>query len=83
MLAQLKRANRRSIAFVWAMAVMFAIAPALSMAFASPVGAFSRSFTPRCMQTMSQAMFITAITQHHEHDDSDHHHHGGTNDGPT
>ena len=43
MLTRMKRASRRSIALIWAMVGLFALAPALSMAFAAPVGAFSRS----------------------------------------
>jgi hypothetical protein len=83
MLAQLKRANRRSIAFVWAMAVIFAIAPALSMALASPVGAFSRSFIHvHADDEPGHVHHGHHHHQHHDHDDSDHHHHGGTNDGP-
>ena len=42
MLARLKRAGRSCVALIWAMAALFALAPAVSMAFAAPVGAFSR-----------------------------------------
>ena len=42
MLAQLKRASRRHVALVWAMALVFALAPGISVALAVPAGAFSR-----------------------------------------
>ena len=71
MLARLKRASRRSIAFVWAMSAMFAMAPALSMALASPVGAFSRSF-----------IHVHADDEPgHVHHGHHHHHHDHDHDG--
>ena len=42
MLTPLKRASRGWVALIWAMAAVFALAPALSMAYAAPAGAFSR-----------------------------------------
>lgn len=77
MLARMKRANRRSIALIWAMAAVFAVAPGLSMAFASPVGAFSRFLVH------AHADDEPGHVHHHHHHDGDHHHHddGGTADG--
>ena len=44
MLARLKRASRARRALVWALVALFALAPAIGMASASPAGAFSRVF---------------------------------------
>jgi hypothetical protein len=84
MLARLKRASRRSIAFVWAMSAMFAMAPALSMSLASPLGAFSRSFIH--VHAADEPGHVHHDHHHHHYDhdhdgDHGHHHDGGTNDG--
>jgi hypothetical protein len=85
MLARMKRASRRSITLIWAMVVVFAIAPVVSMAFASPVGAFSRSFIH--VHAYDEPGHVHHGHHHHHHSDhdhdGDHRHHddGGTNDG--
>jgi hypothetical protein len=63
MLTRVKRASRRSIALIWAVVGLFALAPALSMAFAAPVGAFSRS------------LVHTHADDEPGHDHHGHHHH--------
>lgn len=68
MLTQVKRAGRRCIALIWVMAGLFALAPALSMAFAAPVGAFSRSL----VHTHADD---EAGHDHHGHHHRDSHHH--------
>ena len=70
MLTRLKRAGRSRIALIWAMAAVFALAPALSMAYAAPVGAFSRSLVHAHADG----------DEYHVHD-GHHHHHGHDHDG--
>lgn len=57
MLARLKSASRRCIVLFWAMAAVFAVAPALSTALASPPGVFSRVFILPTRVT-AKAMFM-------------------------
>jgi hypothetical protein len=71
MLAGLKRASRRSIALIWALALVFAFAPALSMAFAAPVGAFSRVF----LHAHEYGDEDHVHHGHHHHHDEHHGHH--------
>jgi len=86
MLVRLKGASRRNIALVWAMTLVFALAPGLSMAFAAPVGAFSR-FLVHAHADDEPGHVHHGHHHHHHHaghqDDGDHHHHdddGGTSD---
>jgi hypothetical protein len=85
MLARLKRASRRSIALIWAMAALFALAPGMSMALAHPVGAFSRSFMHVHAGDEPGHMHHGHYHHHHlgndHHDGADHHHHDGTDNG--
>ena len=69
MLTRLKRASRRRVALIWAVALVFALAPAVSMACASPVGAFSR------LLAHAHANDVDGHV-HHGH----HHHHGHGHD---
>jgi hypothetical protein len=76
MLAQLKRVSRRHIALVWAMIVVFAVAPLLSLAAAVPAGAFSRLLVHSHDGAELGHVYHGHLHHHgHEHDDGDHHHH--------
>ncbi|KAB2916713.1 MAG: hypothetical protein F9K29_10740 [Hyphomicrobiaceae bacterium] len=84
MLAQLKRASRSCIAFIWAMAVVFAVAPAVSMAYASPVGAFSRPAV-HAHEHGDDDHVHHSIHLHLAYvhpDDADHRHHKSSGDEP-
>src|SRR5262245_5876407 len=63
MLTRVKRASRRSIALIWAVVGLFALAPALSVACAAPVCVFSRS------------LVHTHAGDEPGHDHHGHHHH--------
>jgi hypothetical protein len=80
MLARLNRASRRGIALIWAMAAVFASAPGVSMAFATPVGAFSR-FLLHVHDDGASGHVHHGHGDHrhnHGHDgDGVHHHHDG------
>jgi hypothetical protein len=75
MLVGLRKASARTVALIWAMVGLFALAPALSMAFATPVGAFSRSLVH------SHADDEPGHNHHgHHHHHSSHHHDHGDDD---
>ena len=80
MLARLKRVSGRGGALIWAMAVVFALAPAISMACATPAGAFSRVLLH--LHDYDEPGHVHH-GHHHDHDqDGGHHHHDdGTDDG--
>jgi hypothetical protein len=63
MLTQLKRASRLCAALSWAVALLFALAPSVAMAYAAPAGAFS-------------AIFVHAHEHGDEDHDHHEHHHG-------
>ena len=75
MLARLKRASRRCVALIWAMAFVFAVAPVVSMAFASPVGAFSRFLVHAHEHDEDH------VHQGYHHHHGHHHHDDATDDG--
>jgi hypothetical protein len=82
MLAQLKRASRHGIALIWAMALVFAVAPTLAMAYVTPAGAFSR-FLMHAHEHGDED-HVHHGDHHHGHfhtGDEDHHHHDGVDDG--
>ena len=90
MLAQLKRASRRYVALVWAMAVVFALAPGISVALAVPAGAFSRLLVHAHAHGDDDHMHHGHHHYHghhhhhghHQHDhDGQHHHDDATDDG--
>ena len=70
MLARLKRASRRYGALIWAMALVFAVAPAISVAFAAPAGAFSHVF----IHAHDHDEDGHSHDVHHHHGDHQHHH---------
>jgi hypothetical protein len=73
MLARLKQASRRGIALVWAMAVVFALAPVIGAAYGAPAGVLSRF-----------VLHAHADGDHgHVHHGDDDHHHGHDHDGAT
>lgn len=78
MLARLRRAGRRYAALVWGLVLLFAIAPAVSTAFATPVGAFSRVLV-HSHEHSDEEHFHHG--HHHRHDGHHHHHDDATHDG--
>jgi hypothetical protein len=79
MLARLKGASRACRALVWALVVLFALAPAVGMASAAPAGAFSRAFL-HIHEHADEGHVHHG--HHHEHGDrhygdGDHSHHDG------
>jgi hypothetical protein len=85
MLAQLKRTGRRAVAVIWAMALVFAVAPALAMANAVPAGAFSRFLVHAHAHGDEDHVHHGHHHHHHGHahdEDADHHHHDAVGDGP-
>lgn len=80
MLAQLKRASRRTVALIWAMALAFALAPAVAMANATGAGEFSRFLVHA--HADGDAEHVHHGHHHHAHDeDADHYHHDPVADG--
>lgn len=75
MLARLKRASRACGALVWALAALFALAPAIGMASAAPAGAFSRVF----LHIHVHADDGHLHQGHHQRDLAGHHHDEGRN----
>lgn len=97
MLALLKRASRRCIALVWAMMLVFALAPVVSVAYGAPAGVLS-GFLLHSHEDGDVDHVHHGHNHHHHghhhhhdrdghhHDDDGHHHHddatdGGPNDG--
>lgn len=76
MLARLKRANRRCAAPIWAMALVFALAPVISIAFAVPAGAFSRFLIHSHADGDDDHVHHGHHHLHHGHD----HYHDGDHD---
>ncbi len=91
MLAQLKRTGRRAIVLIWATTLMFAVAPALAMAYAAPGGAFSRLFVHvHAHGDEDHVHHVDHVHDGHHHHhhhghvhagEEDHHHHDATDDG--
>ncbi len=81
MLARLRRAGRGCVALVWAVAAVFALAPTVSMAFAAPIGEFSR-FLVHAHEHGDEDHTHHGHHHHgHHHDDQvGHHHHDGPDD---
>lgn len=74
MLERLKHGSRRGTALVWAMAVVFALAPVIGVACGAPAGVFSR-FVLHAHADGDHG--------HVHHGDDDHHHHGHHHDDAT
>jgi hypothetical protein len=84
MIRRLREAGRRRAVLLWTLALMFAVAPALSMSFAAPTGSFARMI-------VHSHDHGDAPHSHHHHHDHDHDHADGglidhlgvTHDGPS
>jgi hypothetical protein len=91
MLARLKRASRRCIALVWAMMLVFALAPVVSVAYGAPAGVIS-GFVLHSHEGGDADHIHHGHHHHHHHGhhhdldghDHDGHHHDddATDDGP-
>jgi hypothetical protein len=90
MLVRLKRASRRCIALVWAMMLVFALAPVVSVAYGAPAGVFS-GFLLHSHEDGDVDHVHHGHDHHshhrdhdgHYHDHDGHHHHDdATDDGP-
>ena len=86
MLARLKRASRRCIALVWAMMLVFALAPVVSVAYGAPAGVISGFLLHSHEDGDADHVHHGHGHHHHDHAGHDHdgHHHDddATDDGP-
>jgi hypothetical protein len=82
MLARLKKGTRACRALVWALVALFALAPAVGMAYAAPAGAFSRLFLHIHVHADDGHVHHGHHHEHgdHHHDDGDHSHHDDASD---
>lgn len=90
-MARLKRASRRCIALVWAMVLVLALAPVISVANGAPAGVFSHFMMHAHAYGDHDHVHHGDDGDHrhghhchdgHCHDDGDHHHDDMTDDGP-
>jgi hypothetical protein len=87
MLARLKQASRHSTALVWAMVIVFALAPVISVAYGAPAGVLSR-FVLHAHADADHGHLHHGDDDHHDHGHHDHgrggHHHDDavTDDSP-
>lgn len=70
MIGRLRQAGRRRGALVWTLALLFALAPALSMGFATPAAAFARTIVHA--HDHGGEPHSHHNHDHHDHDDADH-----------
>src|SRR5262245_59270800 len=72
MLTQLKRASRRGIALIWAVVVVFALAPVISVAYGGPAGVLSHYTMHAHADGDHDHVHYGPDGHHHPHG---HHHH--------
>lgn len=70
MIGRLRQAGKRRAVLLWALALIFAVAPALSMSFAAPAGSFARP-------TVHSHDHGDEPHSHHHHHHHDHDHADG------
>jgi hypothetical protein len=81
MLARLKRASRRCIALVWAMMLVFALAPVVSVAYGAPAGVSSGFLLHVHHGHHHHGHHHDYDHDGHHHDHDGHHHDDATDDG--